>query len=800
MEQLKKEHKLTCYHCGEACVDKSFHFNEKIFCCSGCKMVFEILNKNELCTYYNLTENPGINQKVQARSNKFSYLDDAEVQTKLIQYTDGNQTRVSFYLPQMHCSSCIWLLENLHKINSSILKSFVDFPKKEIIIVFQTAHFNLRKLVELLNNIGYEPHINLSDLETKKTNPINKARLFKVGIAGFCFGNIMMLSFPEYFSDGIYYEKGMKELFTYLILLLSLPVFFYSASEFYISAWKSLQKKILNIDAPIVVALLITFSRSVYEILSESGSGYLDSMSGIVFFMLVGRMFQDRVYNSLSFERDYKSYFPIAVTVIKNGKEENLPLSKLKIGDRILVRNQELIPADSILFYGKASIDYSFVTGESLPVEKSIGEIVYAGGKQIGASLEMEVVKEVSQSYLTQLWNNAVFHNEKSNNPSFIHLLSKHFTVALFTLAALVCLYWLYYDSSRIINALTAILIVACPCSLLLSATFTNGNNIRILSRNQLFLKNADVLEALATADTLVFDKTGTLTQNDISKLEYAGTNLSAFEEKLVVSLAIQSSHPLSKALCNHFENRKVFACTDFHEHVGKGTEANIEGYIIRLGSPQFILGKNLRLSDNTTICLEIENTFKGIFELKTQYRKGFEEMAFGFKKRYKLAVLSGDTPSEKIYLQNIFGPTAELKFCQSPEDKLNYVASLQAKGKKVIMVGDGLNDAGALKKSDVGIALSEKNNNFSPACDGLLDAKRFMDLLKFIDFAKTGKRIIIGSFILSLIYNIVGISYAAQGTLSPLIAAILMPASSVSILLFTVGLSTIAAKKADLL
>ncbi len=799
MQATKNELKIVCYHCGEDCNEQPIYVDKKAFCCSGCRMVYDLLNKSELCTYYELAENPGINQKQLGRSDKFSFLDDAEVQAKLIQFSDAKQTRVSFYIPQMHCSSCIWLLENLHRLNPAITASQVDFPKKEISIVYQNNNCSLRIVAEILSSIGYEPHIHLSDLDEKKVHFLDRARLFKVGIAGFCFGNIMMLSFPEYFSSGLYYQEGMRELFSYLILALSLPVFLYSASEFYISAWKGIKQKHLNIDAPIVLAILITFSRSIYEITTGTGAGYLDSMSGIVFFMLVGRIFQDKVYNSISFERDYKSYFPVSVAVIKDGKEENIPVSKLKIGDRILVRNQELIPADSILFFGKASIDYSFVTGESQPVEKCIGEIVYAGGKQMGTSLEMEVIKEVSQSYLTQLWNNDAFSNSKQNKASFIDQLSKHFTLLLFSIAAITCIYWGIHDSTKIITSLTAILIVACPCSLLLSATFTNGNIIRILSRNHFFVKNSTVIESLATADTIVFDKTGTLTQNEQSSLVYSGKPLSDFEEQLIYSLSAQSSHPMSKAIANHYAYLTLLRCENFKEQVGKGIEASILSYSVKLGSTQFLtesLPNNLRKGN---VLAEINGQVKGSFLLKSSYRNGFEALVDRFKKKYSLALISGDTDTDRNYLQRILGESSLLLFKQSPQDKLNFIATIQKKGKKVIMLGDGLNDAGALKKSDVGIALSDKSNTFSPACDALLDAQAFNKLPELIRFAKSGKNIILGSFVISLLYNVVGISFAVQGTLSPMIAAILMPTSSLSILIVTVGLSTLLAKKRGL-
>ena len=307
---------VQCYHCGEAC-DTSIVADECFFCCDGCQFVYNLLKENGLCNYYELSDRPGIKVKGKFSSHRFAYLDNEEVKRKLIRFDDGRQCHVSFYLPQMHCASCIWLLESLHTIDTGILFSKTNFQRKEILIDFDSSKISLRKVVELLAFIGYEPYISLNEGEKKKTKKINRKKVFKIGVAGFCFSNIMMLSFPEYFSSGNIGQADLQRVFSYLNLALSLPVFFYSANEFFISAWKGLQQRWLNIDAPIALAILVTFLRSVYEIITGTGPGYLDSMSGIVFFMLVGRWFQDKTYDSFSFDRDYKSYFPLGVTIIK---------------------------------------------------------------------------------------------------------------------------------------------------------------------------------------------------------------------------------------------------------------------------------------------------------------------------------------------------------------------------------------------------------------------------------------------------------------------------------------------------
>jgi len=664
-----------------------------------------------------------------------------------------------------------------------------------VTIIYNYKLTSLKKIAELLTLIGYEPHISLNDANTNKIKKYDTTKIVKLGIAGFCFGNIMMLSFPEYFSFGNIEDSNLKTWFSYLNLILSLPVFFYSASEFFISGYKGLRQKFLNIDAPIALAVLITFSRSVYEILSHTGAGYLDSMSGIVFFMLIGRYFQNRTYQSISFDRDFTSYFPLGVSVIQlDNSEKQISVADLKVGDRIKIHNDEIVPADAILFYGKAIIDYSFVTGESVPIEKSIGEIVYAGGKQTSGAIELEVVKEVSQSYLTQLWNNETFKEDKEVvKVSFIHQISRYFTYILFSIALLSAIYWMFNDSSKVWNAITSILIVACPCALLLSATFTNGNMIRILNKYKLFIKNATVIEQMSDIDTIVFDKTGTITEQGKSEIIFQGREMSQEQSQLIRSLANQSNHPLSKSVISYLPFSKWLNVKNYKEFKGYGASALINNHLIKMGSSEFVLENNSeQLNGGSRVYVSIDDEFLGYFNIKNTYRQSLEKIVLSLKSKFELKVLSGDNDSEEKYLKSIFGNKAEMLFNQKPEDKLNFIKQLQQNHKKVLMIGDGLNDAGALKQSNVGIAISDNTNNFSPACDAVLSGKNFYLLKELINYCRKEKTIIFSSFVVSILYNIVGLSFAVQGDLKPVIAAVLMPISSISIVLLTTGLSSV--------
>lgn len=792
---VREKEKLKCFHCGEDCGNTLTFSAGQAFCCQGCKAVFELLSENNLCTYYTLENSPGSRQADTIHKSRFAYLDDPEISARLIIDASDELAMITFFVPHIHCSSCVWLLENLHKLNGHIISSRVDFIARKVFITYRKNKVNISEIVALMAGTGYEPMISLSDLEKNRQGKSRKAEIIKIGVAGFCFGNIMMMSFPEYFSGGDFQNtQSLKYLFSFLNLFLSLPVLFYCATSFFISGWKGISNKHLNIDAPIALAILVTFTRSVYEIVTLSGPGYLDSMSGIVFFMLAGRYFQNRTYSSLAFDRDYKSYFPVGVMVIKGGTETSVPATQLKPGDYIRVRNNELIPADAILVSPVTHIDYSFLTGESVPVSKKEGDTIYAGARQAGGAVALKVIKPVSQSYLTGLWNNDLNSKRKKGKGDFTETVNKYFTIAVLLTALMAGLRWWQVNTDTALNAFTAVLIVACPCGLLLATTFTYGNIMRVYGRNKFYLRNSDVINQIALCDTIVFDKTGTITKE--SEITFSGDDLSNYEKSLIAALAGQSSHPLSKKINQYFDQFNTHDLIDhFSEFPGRGIVGMHQGTEIALGNALFITGHEAS-GNQTMVYISIDDKIKGYFELRARYRTGIKSLVQKLLGKHQLHVLTGDNAAEKENLSAIFTPAATLLFHQLPAEKKEHINKIQQKGRYVMMLGDGLNDAGALQQSHVGIAVSDNTNNFSPACDGILDGDSLPLLYEFIQLAKAGRKIILFTFAFSLIYNFIGLYFAVQGSLAPVIAAVLMPASTISIVLLTTTLTALMANK----
>ncbi|HEY0055793.1 MAG TPA: heavy metal translocating P-type ATPase metal-binding domain-containing protein [Pedobacter sp.] len=779
-------HTLTqeqCYHCGTEISQAAYRFDDKRFCCIGCQSVYQVLSSNSLCDYYRYNDTPGQTQK--SIDQQYAYLDEDSITRDLVDFRNETLTVITFYIPSIHCSSCIWLLEHLHKLNSGVVHSRIDFLKKQVSVTFKHTEISLRALVELLISVGYEPLISLQDVVKEKKSSVNRQLIKKIAVAGLCMGNVMLFSFPEYFglSD---FESQFKSLFGWLNLAFAIPVTFYCAQEFFTSAWAALKNKLINLDAPLALIIAVLFLRTVFEITTQTGAGFTDTLTGLVFLLLMGRWLKQRTYYHLSYERDYRSYFPVAVTVLKDSKESSVALSEIVVGNRILIRNNEIIPADAILMKGEGFFDFSFVTGEAEPVRKVLGEIVYAGGRQVGEAVELVIIKPVSQSYLTNLWNNETFSSQKPVR-NFNDSVAKYFSLATFLIALSATGYWIYAeDSAKAWNAFTSVLIVACPCVLSLSTPFTLSAVLRMFDKHQFFFKNTDAVEQLAKADAIVFDKTGTITSPDAINLIFVG-ELTNQERILAASLARNSSHPLSREIITWLKPDQFLSVFKFEEHPGKGITGFINNQEVVLGSRTIVLSAfHPEQNDSTFVHLEINGAYKGYFKINHQWRPGLKTLFNKLSTRFDLHLISGDNENERVNLGEFFPAQSQMRFKQSPHDKLTYIKHLQAKGSSVMMLGDGLNDAGALKQSDLGIAVTDNINNFSPACDGILKGESLRLLPEFIRQAKDAMKTIKWSFAIAIVYNLIGIYFAVQGILSPLTAAVLMPLSTITIIIFT--------------
>lgn len=826
--------KTHCHHCGEICTGANITTDDKAFCCEGCKFVYELLRDNSLCTYYDISAQSGVSFKGIAsdkRRSRFDYLDDVRTCERLLEFSNGAMAKTTFHLPQIHCSSCLWLLEKLHKLNDGVISSRVDFMHKEVSITFNPQQISLRGVVELLTTIGYEPELhqqNVSDAPDKTqrgSQPSTTSLYLKIGIAGFAFGNTMVFSFPEYLSGAGELDPRLRMFFGVMSIALALPVLLYSASGYFQSSWQSLKQRHINLDVPIAIGILTLFMRSAFEIANGTTSGYLDSFTGLVFLLLCGKLFQQKTFDAIAFDRDYKSYFPIAVSVLRKTadgvRETTIPLSALGVGERMIIRNNELIPADSVLESAVGHVDYSFVTGESAPVEVLCGNLIYAGGRVLGAALEMTSVKDVSQSYLTSLWNNEAFQKQpKSALEQASDTFGAYFTVFVLALAGAAFLAWLP-NVGAAVNAATAVLVIACPCAMTLAAPFALGWALKIFGNAGFYLKNTSTVLELTRINAIVFDKTGTLTNARTNRVQYNGLGLKPHEQEYLAAALRHSTHPLTRsiaAVMHYADAQSPLNISDYEEIPSRGFQCHVQGHSVRVGSADFVGGDMMqsRISSfkaspqrlqaerlqlpsqhvqGAQVHIAIDGSYKGHFTVNAEYRSGLRQLFEKLRPKHKLYLLSGDNDAEHEILSDLFTDDRAMAFFQTPQDKLDCVRALQESGLSVAMVGDGLNDAGALRQSNVGIALAEERGTFSPACDAVMAANKLGRLFDFIGFAVYTRRVIIAAFWISVFYNIIGLTCAVMGLLSPLVSAILMPLSNATVIGFTTAATILGAK-----
>jgi P-type Cu+ transporter len=783
---------LLCDHCGDHVKGTGVTADDRVFCCSGCRAVYQILHPSDSCPVVDPSR---------LGDARFAYLDEPSLANRLLTFSDGTVNATTFFVPQMHCSSCVWLLENLYRLDPGILSSRVDFLKKRIAIQFAAETTTLRKVVELLAALGYEPRISMDSAAGSEQRSSDNSLYYRVGIAGFCFANIMILSFPEYLSGGAV-DGSLQMMFSWLTVALSVPVLFYCSIPFFTLAVGGLRMRTLTIEVPIAAGILVIAVRSVVDIAAETGSGYFDSLSGLVFFLLLGRLFQAKTFDALNFERTFEAYFPLAVTVRNAGGERSVAVADIRPGDRMVIRNSEIVPADAVLMQGDAEIDYSFVTGEARPVPCDVGALIRAGGRQIGSAIELEAVAEVSRSYLTQLWNGTPDAKRPQKDlASLSNAVSRVFTYAVIAVALGALLYWLPTDTGRALDAVTSVLIVACPCALALSTPFAFGTAQRVLGRAKMYLKDIGAIERLANATAVVLDKTGTLTRSRSAVVRFVGMPLSDQECADVASLAYNSPHPLSRSIYAVLPPRSTMSVSGFIEYPNQGVEGVVEGKALRLGSRKFAWGMEEKPADEETletrVYLSIGQSHRGYFAVAGEYREGVGDLIHRLQKTYDVAVLTGDNDWERQSLESRLGPGIPVHFGQSPGAKREFVESLQRAGKSVLMAGDGLNDAVALRAADVGVALTEDAATFTPASDAILEGSTLTKLDRFLAFARTSKNVVVWSYGISFLYNIVGLSFAVRGALSPIVAAILMPLSSMTVVAFATIAVRVAGKKA---
>ena len=774
-----------CRHCGDTCAADGVRTDAGSFCCNGCASVFALLQAHGLTQFYACDPGAGLSQRGlrDRETDRFASLDDPTVAARFVDAHDGTFSHVTFSVPSLHCASCLWLLEQLWRFDDGVGRSEADLMRRTVRIAFRPDRTTLRAVAERLASLGYEPVVD-SERSAGRMPAARRDLYLKLGLAGFAVGNMMLFSIPRY-ANGAPLEPVFQRLFDALNILFAIPVLLYSAADFFKAAWQSLRLRTITLDVPVAMGLVVLFVRSLWDILTRSGEGFLDSFAGLVFFLLIGRLFQQMAFDRIAFDRTVRSFLPLSVRVVTDTQMTLRRIEQLVAGDVIVVRPHEVVPADACLVDGHGRIDVSFVTGEQDAVAVQAGDTVSAGARVVGEALRLRVSRAVSHSRLAELWNNPVFTRPPSHWLTTVSArFGQWFTVGAVTLAAIGFYAW-WPDVRMAAQVATAVLIIACPCALTIAAPITLGTTLGTLGTAGVYLKQGAVALELSRVDAIAFDKTGTLTTAAAS----ASVDLHGLDDvdwARVRRLAAESIHPVSRALVG----RVPVAGTagSVHEVVGEGICGVVDDAAVALGTAAFVTrvaGVAVAPVDGRTWASVAGRV--GSLTLGTAERPEMVQVATTLGASHETWLLSGDHDGEAPRWRAAFGD--RMRFRQSPEDKLRAVQARQAAGRHVLMIGDGLNDAGALAAADVGIAVSDDTACLVPACDAVIAGDRLALLPAVLRYARRARAVIVLCFVVSVFYNIVGLGFALTGHLTPLATAILMPVSSLTIVGLSVGL-----------
>lgn len=779
---------VVCAHCGDPCPDTSIRLEEKVFCCTGCRSVYEILQTHNLCDYYALDERAGVTM----RSSRFdpafyAVLDEPAVLSRFTEYAGDHTVMLRFEVPGMHCASCVWLLDQLHKFDAGILRSDVDFLRKTVRIEIDTERTKPSSVAQLLSSLGYEPLINIEGNEVnvdQQRRSAIRGLYMRIGVAGFAAGNVMMISISRYLAGYGGMTPALETLFSVLSIVLSVPVLVFSASPWYRSAIGALKFRRINLDVPVALGISVLFIRSVTDILTGAGEGFLDSFAGLVLFLLVGRLFQQKAFDAVSFDRTYRSFFPLSVRVERKGVIEVLPIDQVRIGDVLLIRNSEVVPCDSVLLSPLAYVDYAFVTGESLPVEHAEGQIIHAGGKVVGTAARLTATKNVSQSYLASLWERVGTRRPRRTYLDLSDRFGARFTYGAIGIAIAGFLAWLP-DLPMAINVLTAVLIIACPCALTIAAPVTLGTAMARLGMRGIYVKEPGTILELTEPAVVAFDKTGTLTEPEHRLVIDPATSAHRFWP-LVQALAAHSTHPISRSISGEHAGQEI---DHVQEVTGRGITGMVDGHRVAIGSYDLVKtevqNSGVDLDPAAAAYAAVDGELVGALKVEPRLRDGIDTLVSSLRRIASVRLISGDTDRDRGVFARLFR-NDEMLFQQGPDQKV--AAIEQAHSGRVIMVGDGLNDAAAMASADASIAVSDGTSTLVPACDVVMKATELKNLPKLLWYARTMTNVIKTNLIFTVFYNVLGLSLALAGVLTPVITAILMPVSSLIVIGMSVG------------
>lgn len=786
----------TCVHCSLPVPSGRVRPGEAHqFCCDGCAAVFQILCDSGLEGYYRERSAVGGEARpITETGTNHAELDDPRYLAESTREIEPGVRQADLLLENLHCAACVWLIERLPRVLPAVTSATVDFGRSSVTVVWSPERAPLSHVARSLESLGYPAHAAKADRKGEIERRENRAALVRLGVAGACFGNVMLMAFALYSGDAGGMDGEWRTFFRWVSALVATPAVWFSGSSFLRGAWAAIRTRAPHMDLPVSAGILVGWSSGWVNVVRGTGEVYFDSVVAVVFLLLVGRYLERRQLQRATQASDLLTALaPQHARKLVGERSEEVPIDAVEKGDLLEVLAGERIPADGFVVSGESAIDSSLLTGESLPREVRGGSEVSAGTINVAARL---IMRAEQTGHATRVAELARHVEEASRRRAPIATVANRtagrFVIGVLVVAALTLVVWCFIDSSRALDATISLLVVTCPCALGLATPLAVSSALGRAAKRKILVRGGATLEALARPALVIFDKTGTLTEGRMDLVSWYGSR-ETFELALAVEAG--SSHPIAQAFARAGSESRRRVEGHAHSPAG-GVEAIVDGRSVVVGSLSFVHARaasnqeleafaaSAAAEARTPVLVAIDGEVRGLAcfadVLRADAAKSLEALS---KMGHELAISSGDRQEVVDAIVRELGVRfVEAKGGATPTDKLATVESALSRG-PVVMVGDGVNDAAALARATVGIALHGGAEASLSVAD-VFTARPGVDAVREI-FAGARRTfgVIRRNLALSFSYNLVCATLAVTGHVSPLLAAILMPLSSLTVL-----------------
>lgn len=800
------------------------------FCCSGCSAAWSLIHDNGLDAFYRMVDSQGEQQTLRGRraARKFGEFDTDGFHNRFVQVLGADPTKqesapaeteqvlsTTFALDGIHCAACIWLIEKLPTIVPGVCHANVNWSRGTVTLSWMKQQVNLSRVAEALDSLGYTPFPQKENTKTKRREKENRRHLVRIGIAAAAAGNNMIIAAALYFGMFSFMAHDMETMLRWASCIVGMASFLGPGRVFLMGAWNALKTRTPHMDLPIAVGLIAGSLSGLINTVLGSGEIYFDSLSILICLLLIGRWIQFRQQNRAADAVDMLYRLtPRTARKRDNGKVVEVSADDLSVNDEIEVWPGDVLPADGIVTNGSSKIDEAILTGESNTVRKIIGDKVLAGSLNSESTIVVQVTATEDQTRISKIVG--LVETASNNKPAIVQWADQiggYFVVTVLLLAGLTFTSWMFIDSSRAIDRTVALLIVACPCALAMATPLAISVALGRLARNRIMVKVGDVLQSLSKPGIVWLDKTGTLTEGKMNVAVWHGDPKWV---PIVAEIESESNHPIASALKlygaptaalgNGNRTDLVVPVNGVMSHIN-GLSALVDQTRVLVGNRYLLAADDVQIDEvwhrhekeilaegHSPCWIAANNEVVGLVGLGDTIRSDAPAVIGDLRQQgWAVGVLSGDHAVVVSRIAKTLG-ISEVHAGVSPEEKLHVIEDSQSSYQTVVMVGDGVNDSAALAAATVGIAVHGGAEASLAAAPVYLAHSGLSGIQELIRASVSTTSTIRINFAASLGYNILGVGLAMVGWLNPLVAAILMPISSLTV----ISLSTMAARKAS--